>query len=317
MISPRFVPLAEQYLALRRNLGFGLVSQGRLLLDFARFADVNAGLAPLTIDLAVQWAELSEKRRPSNFARRLTIVRGFAKFCVGFEPATQIPPVRMYGPREQRSTPHIYSGAEVAELLGAAAQLQPCDGLRPHTYRTLLSLLISTGLRVSEALHLTLFDVDLDQGILTVREGKFRKSRLVPLHPSAIGPLRQYLAHRNASPFAGESNYFFLTDSAPCLTLNAVELVFWRMRKALGWTTQGRTRLPRIHDMRHSFVTTRLLRWQEQGADVEQKLTALSTYLGHVLVSNTYWYITAVPELMAATARQFEYFALPSQEVKS
>ena len=317
MMASRFVALAEQYLALRRSLGFALVTQGRLLLDFARFADQFAGSEAITVDLAVRWAGSSKRRCPSNAARRLTIVRGFAKYCAGFEPATQIPPLRLFGPRARRSPPHIYSDAEMADLLGAAAQLHPRDGLRPHTYVTLFSLLASTGLRVSEARRLSCRDVDLERGLLTVRESKFRKSRLVPLHPSAIEPLQSYAARRDRCRTARRSDCFFLTDSAPHLTLNAVETEFWRMRKVLGWTAKGRTRLPRIHDIRHTFATVRLLRWHEQGADIERRLSALATYLGHVQVTQTYWYLTAVPELMALTARRFEHFARPGQEVES
>jgi integrase len=314
MRPSRFVAHAKQYLALRRSLGFALVTVGRLLLDFARFADKTAGTGPLTLDLAVRWAESSERPCSSNAARRLTIVRGFAKYCAGFESATQIPPIRLFGPRARRSPPHIYSDAEMADLLGAAAHLRPRNGLRPYTYVTLFSLLASTGLRVSEARRLSCSDVDLERGLLTVRESKFRKSRLVPLHPSAIEPLRRYVARRNRSRTARRSDFFFLTDSAPYLTLNAVEMEFWRMRKILGWTANGRTRLPRIHDIRHTFATVRLLRWHEQGADIERKLSALATYLGHVQVTQTYWYLTAVPELMALTARRFERFARPGQE---
>ena len=316
MTSSRFVALAEQYLALRRSLGFSLVTQGDLLLEFARFADITVGLGPLTLDLAVEWARCSKRPCPSNTSRRLTIVRGFARFCAGFEPDTQIPPIRMFGPWARRTEPHIYSDTEVADLLKAASQLRPQGGLRPYTYVTLLSLLASTGLRISEARNLTLDDVDLEQGILTVREGKFRKSRLVPLHPSAIDPLKRYVDRRSASPMANSSTIFFLTDSTPSLTLRAVGTEFWRMRKTLGWTAEGRARIPRIHDLRHTFATIRLLRWREKGVDIEQNLVSLATYLGHVMVSQTYWYLTGVPELMALTARQFETFAQPGPEVE-
>ncbi len=310
MTRPRFVTLAEDYLALRRSLGFALVTQGQLLRAFARFADEIAGQGPLTIDLAVRWAESSEKCHPSNTARRLTVVRGFAKYCVGFDPATQIPPVGLFGGTGRRQPPHIYSDAEIADLLHAAAQLRPRGGLRPHTYVTLFSLLVATGLRVSEARHLTCRDVDLEQALLTVRESKFRKSRLVPLHPSAIEPLRVYAARRDRCRAAPPSDCFFRTESASHITLNAVETEFWRMRKALGWTADGRTRLPRIHDARHTFAARRLLRWHEEGADIERKLAALATYLGHAHVTQTYWYLTAIPELMALTARRFERFAV-------
>jgi site-specific recombinase XerD len=250
MTRPRFVTLAEQYLAMRRSLGFALVTQGRLLLEFARFADETAQQGPLTVDLAVRWAECSKKRRPSNTARRLTIVRAFARYCAGPDPATQVPPIGQFGAPTRRRAPHIYSDAEIADLLHAASELRPRDGLRPHTYVTLFSLLAATGLRVSEARRLTCQDVDLAQGLLLVRESKFRKSRLVPLHSSAVEPLQCYADLRDRCRIAPRSEFFFRTDSAPYLTLNAVETTFWRMRKVLGWTAEGRTRLPRIHDVR-------------------------------------------------------------------
>ena len=309
MTRPRFVALAGQYLAMRRSLGFALTTQGRLLLDFARLADETAGTGPLTVDLAVRWAESSQKRSPSNTARRLTVVRGFAKHCAGFDPATQIPPLGMFAGTTRRKPPHIYSDEEMADLLRAAAQLRPRGGLRPQTYVTLFSLLASTGLRVSEARRLSCRDVDLEQALLTVRESKFRKSRLVPLHASAVEPLRIYAARRDRCRSAPRSDFFFRTEYAPHLTLNAVETEFWRMRKVLGWTANGRARLPRIHDARHTFAARRLLRWHEEGADVERKLAVLATYLGHDGVTQTYWYLSAVPELMALTARRFERFA--------
>lgn len=317
MTPPRFVTLVEQYLALRRSLGFALVTQGQLLLDFARFADETAGAGPITVDLAVRWAESSDTHRPSNTARRLTVVRGFAKYCAGFDSATQIPPVGLFGGAGQRRPPHIFSDAEIADLLHAAAQLHPRDGLRPHTYVALFSLLASTGLRVSEARRLSCRDVDLEERLLTVRESKFRKSRLVPLHPSAVAPLECYAARRDRCRAAPRSDFFFRTDTAPNLTLNAVETEYWRMRTVLGWTAAGRTRLPRIHDIRHTFAARRLLRWHEQGADIERELAALATYLGHTHVTQTYWYLTAVPELMALTSARFERFAHTGPECAS
>ena len=316
MMAPHFIPMAEAYLALRRNLGFSLVTQGELLLDFARYADETAESGPLTLDLAVQWAKSSRNPCPSNISRRLTIVRGFAKFCAGVEPGTEIPPIRMFGPWARRAEPHIYSDTEIADLLKAASHLRPRRGLRPTTYVALFSLLVSTGLRISEACNLKVDDVDLEQGLLVVREGKFRKSRMVPLHPSAIDPLKRYLARRFASPMAKMSSHFFITDTSPRLTGKRVGIQFWLMRKRLGWTAEGRSRAPRIHDIRHRFATVRLLRWHEEGGDIEQKLAALATYLGHVMVSQSYWYLTGVPELMALTGQRFQQFVQPKEETR-
>jgi integrase len=173
------------------------------------------------------------------------------------------------------------------------------------------SLLACTGLRVSEACRLADEDVDLHVGVITVREGKFRKARLVPLHPTTTAALARYAAERDAR--CEGPGQFFRTERAPALQKDTVEKTFGRIRKRLGWTAVGRARQPRIHDLRHSFAVRRLLRWYEQRADVDRKLLALSLYLGHAHVSDTYWYLTGVPELMAITAKRFERFASDSE----
>jgi integrase len=291
---------------LRRSLGFALVSQGPIVLDFARWADRDSGEASLTIDLAVSWA--MSGRSPTTASRRLNIVRGFARYCAGRDPTTEVPSAGLLGPATRRKPPHIYSDAELSDLLRAAAKLRPIDGLRPHTYMTLFALLASTGLRVSEGRRLMCSDVDLDRGLLTVRESKFHKSRLVPLHQTSLEPLRRYAVHREDYRVP-RSEFFFRTEFSPCLTLNAVETAFWRLRRELGWTAEGRARLPRIHDLRYTFVARRLMRWYEAGIDVHRKIAHLATYLGHVEVSGTYWYLTAMPELLAVAGRRFESLA--------
>ena len=163
-------------------------------------------------------------------------------------------------------------------MLSAAASLHPRGGLRPHTYVTLFALLASHGLRVSEGRRLTCSDVDLQRGLLTVRESKFRKSRFVPLHPSALDPLRCYAMHRDRCRTVPRSEFFFRAEGSPCLTLNAVETTFWRLRRELRWTTEGRTRLPRLHDLRHTFTARRLLRWYEEGVDVHRKVAVLAMF---------------------------------------
>jgi integrase len=175
------------------------------------------------------------------------------------------------------------------------------------------SLLASTGLRLSEACRLHRRDVDLRGGLLTVRKGKFGKSRLVPLHPTAVEALTRYAAQRDAFRSARRSEFFFFTDRASALTRKTVETTFSGVRHRLGWTAYGRAGRPRIHDLRHTFAVRRLLRWYEEGADVNRKILALATYLGHAKVTDTYWYLSAVPELMAVTARRFEDFAQPQQ----
>jgi len=313
-ISPRFVDLVDEYLVYRRGLGFDLESPRWLLRDFARHADRIGHRGAVTIDLAVQWALSSRSSDPVQAARRLSVVRQFARHRAVVDPATEIPPVGLLGhvPR-RRGQPHIYSDAEIASLLRQARLLLPRRGLRPRTYIAFFSLLASTGLRLSEACRLTIDDVDLVEGILTIREGKFRKSRLVPLHSTATHALTRYAAYRDACHGASRSGCFFRTDRTPALALAAVEKTFSRLRDRLGWTAQGRARRPRIHDLRHTFAVRRLLRWYEDGVDVDHRVLALSTYLGHAKVTDTYWYLSAVPELMALTAQRFERFARPEQ----
>jgi integrase len=308
-----YFDLVDDYLAMRRNLGFDVDRHRWLLRDFARFTNRNRYHGPITVDLALQWAMSSCPGEPLRAERRLSAVRQFARHLTSLDPATEIPPVGLLGHATGRNQPHIYSDAEISALLKECSRLQPRQGLRPCTYVAFFSLLASTGLRLSEACHLHRSDVDLREGLLTVDEGKFRKSRLVPLHPTAIEALTRYAAQRDAFRAARRSQFFFSTDRASALTRHAVETTFSGVRDRLDWTTHGRTGRPRIHDLRHTFAVRRLLRWYQEGADVNRKILALATYLGHAKVTDTYWYLSAVPELMAVTARRFEHFAQPQR----
>lgn len=309
----RFSHLVDDFLALRCTLGFDVGRHRWLLRDFARFTDRIGYHGPLTADLALRWAMSPCPGEPGRAERRLSVLRQFARHLSSLDPATEIPPVGLLRRATRRRQPHIYSDAEISALLQACSRLHPREGLRPSTYRTLFSLLASTGLRLSEACRLQRRDVDLREGLLTVRKGKFGKSRLVPLHPTAVEALTRYARRRDASPIAPRSESFFRTERAPALTRQAVEGAFITVRAGLGWATAGRAGRPRIHDLRHTFVVRRLLRWYQEGADVNRKILALATYLGHAKVTDTYWYLSAVPELMAITARRFEYFAQRQQ----
>lgn len=288
MTPPRFLELVREYLVVRRGLGFDLGTPGWQLMDFARYADRIGHRGHMTTDLAVEWALSSRSSDPAQAVRRLSAVRSFARYRAAFDAATEIPPTGLLGRVPRRKPPHIYSPAEIAALLRQAHRLLPRRGLRRQTYVALFSLLASTGLRLSEACHLMPRDVDLANGILTVRESKFRKSRLVPLHPTATHALIRYAAHRDAGRAPAGSAAFFRTDAAPALTRPAVEKTFSRLRHRLGWTAEGRARRPRIHDLRHTFAVRRLLRWAEEPADVDRKVLALATYLGHAKVSDSH-----------------------------
>ncbi len=307
MTTRSFVALVTEYVALRRQLGYGLESARWVLLDFARCADAAGRHRPLTVDLVVRWAQSSDSRDPCAAARRLAIVRPFMRHHAAFDPATEVPAAGLLGPMQIRKPPHIYSDTEIAALLRETARLGRPGRLRPRTLATILALLTSTGMRVSEVCHLAHRDVDLDDGVVIVRESKFRKSRLVPLHPSTTAALARYVADRDAAQPRSKS--FFRTDQAGRVTRITVARTFAEVRHRLGWSADGRARLPRVHDLRHTFAVRRLVRWYEEGADLDRKVHALATYLGHTGVSGTYWYLTAIPELLALTSKRFEHFA--------
>jgi integrase len=302
------VRLAEEYLAYRRQLGFQFHSAGRLLLRFAEYADRTGHRGPLTAELAVRWAGLMPRGSLCYAALRLDVVRGFARHRAIFDPQTEIPPSGVFGAARRRPAPYIYSEAEIEALLAAARRLPPGTGLRPHTYATFFGLLACTGLRLSEALGLTGADVDGRRGLLTVRRTKYRKSRLVPVHPSTAQALLGYVRRRDRFHPARTTDAFFLSSRGTPLCGSTVQGVFGKLRDQLSWSDRGGRR-PRIHSLRHTFACRRLLRWYEEGADVDHAIAALATYLGHSAVAHTYWYLSATPELLELTAARFERFA--------
>ena len=308
MSPTSWVDLAKDYLALRRTLGFGLHIEGNELLRFARYADGVGHRDALTIELAMQWATQPSESHRLYRARRLDVVRRFATHRRIFDPRTEVPPMGLLGPSNgPRPVPHIYSDEEIAALLKETTKLRPSRGLGPHTYATLFGLLSCTGLRVSEALRLGRTEVDLTARVLTVVETKFHRSRLVPLHPSTVAALRAYATRRDRDIPRADPNAFFVTDGGTPLRYCHAHTAFKRLRHRLGWVRAGR--LPRIHDLRHTFAVRRLLRWYDEGRDISQHIIQLSTYLGHVKLKDTYWYLTAIPALMTAAAARFEVTA--------
>jgi integrase len=305
------VDLAKDYIAYRRSLGFQFRDDkdGGELLRFGMYAEKINHQGPITTNLAVQWVKKTGKNAPIHSARRLDLIRGFAQYRALFDPRTEIPGQGILGSsRYPRKTPYIYTDQEITALQTAASMIRSKIGLTPKTYEALFGLLACTGLRVSEALALTNGDVNLEEGLLKIRGTKFQKSRLVPLHVSAVAALRGYSEFRNRHYIPAASRQFFLRDAGASLAYYHVRLRFKHLRRKLNWTAQGRTRLPRIHDLRHTFAVRRILRWYQEGCNVDQKIPALATYLGHVNPTKTYWYMTAVPELMAIVGTRFEEF---------
>ena len=301
------VALVEDYLTMRRQLGFALKISGHQLLRFARFADDKGHRGPITLKLATQWAR-SNAPRPITWAARIELLRPFAKYRAQFDPATEIPPSHLFGSYRRRLVPHIYTTQEIQSLLTAASQLPPAGGLRPATYETLFGLLAVTGLRISEALHLKRQDVDLEDGIITVRETKFCKSRLVPLHPTSTKALQRYAHLRDVKVPIPPVSDFFLSDGGRRMLQDTVQRRFRHLCNQLHWRSRGGHPAPRIQDLRHSFITHCLLRWYRENINVDNKMLSLSTYVGHAEVSYTYWYVTGIPELMAIATRRFEKF---------
>ena len=305
---PSMVSLVEDYLDYRRQLGFALVSQAKRLLGFARFADQTGHQGPITEELALRWACSSKRNTSLTRAGRLQILRPFAKYRWQFDPATEVPSPGLCGPGYRRLTPHIYSEEEMQALLAAARQLSPSGGLRPATCEAVFGLLAATGLRISEALALRRSDVDLESGLLTIRQSKFRKSRLVPLHPSATEALRSYACARDRRLHAPTTEAFFWSDHGEPMNYRQVAYAFAHLRAQLGWRARGTHLVPRIHDIRHSFICRCLLRWYRQGVNVDNAMLSLSTYVGHTQVTDTFWYVTGIPELMAIAGERFEHF---------
>lgn len=294
------------YLRTRRALGFALSIEGQQLERFARFAEQRTHRGPLTLALAVAWANASPTPEGLGPARRLETLRPFAKYCQLFEPQTEVPPARLFGPAHRRLPPHIYSSQELKQLLAATAALSPTEGLRPVTMRTLIGFLVATGLRIGEALQLADQDVDLERGMIEVRESKFRKSRLVPIHTSTTEALAEYLIVRNRYLGVSKAPGFFFFDNARSIKGGQARYAFQLIRQQLGWDKPAIGPVPRLYDLRHTFACRCLMRWYAEGGDVNRRLPKLATYMGHCKVSDTYWYLTGIPALMAIAAERFE-----------
>jgi integrase len=285
------------YLAERRALGYQLSGDGYLLRSFARYADRQGHQGPLTCSLVLSWACLPKMADRLYWARRLAAVRRFARHLLRSEPQTRVPPRHLLGPLHRRRCPHLYSSAQLQGLRRRAGQLR--GSLRPHTWQTLLGLLACAGLRHSEALRLRPEDVDWPQSVLLIRESKYGKSRLVPLHRSAIKPLRAYAERRRKRfPLA---QYFFVSEQGTGLAHTTVQRTFRQLRKGIPFTR----RPPRLHDLRHTLASTVLQRAVASRKGVANRVLILSRFLGHSHVEHTYWYLSALPQLLAQAAQRF------------
>lgn len=294
---------AEDYLALRRSLGFKLVSQGHLLQSFVRYAE-QAGASRITVDLAVEWAQLPSGRDPMWWARRLGVVRVFAKHMAAFDETTEVPAADLLPHRSRRAVPYLYSADDIAALMAAARGIR--YPLKAATYATLVGLLAATGMRVGEAIALDRKAVDWKNELIAVSNSKFGKSREVPLHASTTGALRSYARQRDRLCPRPQAPSFFVSLAGTRLIYNNVHLVFHKLVREVGLTPRSPRCRPRIHDLRHTFAVTILLGWYRAGVDVQARLPLLSTYLGHVDPAKTYWYLSAAPELLELVSGRLE-----------
>jgi len=287
----------EDYLATRRAAGFKLHDTATALKRFVAFAE-QQGAELITTRLALQWAQQPADAQPGWWARRLGMVRLFAKHLSAQNPRTEIPPTGLLPRGYSRQQPYIYSDEEVDRLLRAARSLPSSTGLRAWTYATFLGLLAVTGMRMGEALHLDRENVDLEQGLLTLRRAKLGKERHIPIHPTTQKALLDYQSYRDRIYPRAKTSSFLLAEHGRRLHKETVRETFVKLSRQIGLRDPAQSHGPRLQDLRHRFAVRTMLNWYRAGADVEAQLPKLSTYLGHVNVRSTYWYLTAVPELL-------------------
>lgn len=291
----------DDYLQLRRALGFKLEREGQWLHQFATYLQA-AGEEKLTSAAALAWAGQPAPALSNKPAARLGVVRRFAIYLHTIDPATQIPPPGVFPYHRRRPTPYLWSRDEIARLLdGAKAMTNP---LRAATHEALFGLLAATGMRVGEAIGLARSDVDCRTGVITIRQAKFDRSRLLPVHLTVTAALRRYVGDRDRLCPTPRAGVFFISTAGTALTRSGVEKAFRHITTAAGIRTE--TVRPRIHDLRHSLAVRTILEWQRTGLSIDQHIGTLSAYLGHIAPSDTYWYLSASPELMQLAAQRLD-----------
>ena len=288
------------YLRLRRALGFKLERAGQILPQLVAYLEA-AGAPTVTRELAISWARLPAGAQPRHWAARLSIARGFAAYLQTIDPATEVPPADVFAVRYRRPTPYLWSPSDIGRLLDAARALRP--PLRATSLETLFGLLAVTGMRIGEALALERDDVDLAAGVITIREqvAKLERARLIPLHQTTTDALRRYTTERERLCPRPPSTAFLLSGAGSALDRSSVGKALRQITTALGLRTA--TVHPRAQDLRHSFAVRTLIEWQRSG-QIAPRIATLSTYLGHVSPAETYWYLSATPELMAPAAER-------------
>ena len=292
----------EDYITIRRTMGFKFEDSAKLLSGFVAQLE-HDGSQVITSVAAVAWATAAGGH-PNWWGKRLSMVRGFARYLHSLDSEHEVPPTGMFPTRPCRATPYLYSQDDVARLMVASRSLRPASWAR--TMETLIGLLAVTGMRIGEVIRLDISEINWADGLLTVRSGKFGKSREVPLHPSTLAALRAYSEHRCRMGRRLRTTTFFVSIFGDHLNYDSVHRTFHRLVRRLGPQPHSKHHSPRLHDLRHTFAVRTLLDWYRDGADVSRRLHLLSTYLGHIDPSATYWYLSAAPELLALAAERLE-----------
>ncbi|MFJ5123016.1 tyrosine-type recombinase/integrase [Kitasatospora sp. NPDC088548] len=290
----------DDYLRLRRSLGHQMAEAAYLLPDFVSFMD-DRGEQTVTVAAALDWMRTREPEVITTVSpRRITTVRGFARYLSGIDPATEVPPLGLVSYNRRRGQIFLYSDADIAAIMTAAKETIP-QPLRAATYHTLIGLLAASGLRIGEAIKLDRNDIDWTEGVLHIRESKFGKSRLVPLQDSTTDALREYDRLREDLMPRVKDPAFFISLTAKRLIYACVHPVFRDLVDTAGVGLDAPHR-PRLHELRHTFAVRTLLHWYRTESNIQAKIPSLSTYLGHREPACTYWYLSAAPELLALAA---------------
>lgn len=295
------------YLAVRRSLGYKLERPEKLLGQFIGWLE-EAGAATVTTEHALGWATLPGGD-PYWHAYRLSVARGFAVYLHTIDPAAEVPPAGLIPARPRRATPYLYSGADITALIAAAAGLR--FPLRTATYQTLIGLLAVTGMRVGEAIRLDRPDLDLATGIITVRQSKFGKTRLLPLHASTVTALQDYLRLRDRLCPRPATPAVLISPAGTRLLYCNVHATWKLLAATAGLAPRSAACRPRIHDLRHSFAVASMLDAYATGQDGQARLALLATYLGHADPRHTYWYLSAAPELLAQAGQRLDDYLRP------
>jgi site-specific recombinase XerD len=309
----KVVTAITQYIAYRQAMGELCQSNGRILKSFGRTMGLQKSLTNVRSSQVLRFLN-GTGPITSNWHAKCQALRGFYLYAISRGYTSSSPLPTAIPKRPPPFVPYIYARWELRALLHACLTYQKNRSrIEPAMMRTLLLLLYGAGLRVREAIRLTLADVDLDGNCLTIRQTKFRKTRLVPIGPQLAGELKRYAARRRRDGLPQHPGAaFFISRDARPLIQSTVENVFQRIRKQANIRrTDGARYQPRLHDLRHAFAVHRLIAWYQQGADVQQWLPVLSTYLGHTYLAATSVYLTMTPALLGQANRRFQHFAFP------